>query len=128
MKIRQLDHLVLTVDDLDRTIQFYTTVLGMELVTFENRRKALRFGTQKINLHKAGQEVSPNARHPLPGSLDLCFISDTSMEQIIEHLNSCEIPILEGPVKRTGATGPLLSIYIQDPDGNLIEISIHLTE
>lgn len=128
MKVKELDHLVLTANDIDKTIKFYTTVFGMELVSFEDGRKSLRFSKQKINLHKAGQEISPHAKHPLPGSADLCFISDTSMEQIIEHLNSCEISILEGPVKRTGATGLLLSIYIQDPDGNLLEISIHLTE
>ncbi len=128
MKVKKIDHLVLTTNDIEQTINFYTTILGMELIFIEDERKALRFGKQKINLHKAGQEISPHARHPMPGSTDLCFITETSIEQVVEHLNSCGITILNGPTKRIGATGPLLSIYIQDPDGNLIEISNHLQE
>ena len=128
MKVNKIDHLVLTTSDIEQTINFYTTILGMELITTEDERKALRFGKQKINLHKAGQKISPHARHPMPGSTDLCFITETSIEQVVEHLNSCGIIILEGPAKRIGATGALLSIYIQDPDGNLIEISNHLQE
>ena len=127
MKVKKIDHLVLTVVDIEQTINFYTTILGLELISIEDGRMALKFGTQKINLHKAGQEISPHAKHPLPGSTDLCFITETSIQQVIEHLNSCGITILEGPAKKIGATGPLLSIYIQNPDGNLIEISNHLT-
>ena len=123
IKTNKLDHLVLTVNGIAQTVEFYTTVLGMELVSYENGRKSLRFGSQKINLHQAGKEILPHAKHPLPGSADLCFVTDTPMEHILEHLNTFEITILEGPVKRIGATGPLLSIYIQDPNGNLIEIS-----
>jgi catechol 2,3-dioxygenase-like lactoylglutathione lyase family enzyme len=95
----------------------------MELESFGGGRKALSFGMQKINLHQAGHEISPHAKHPLPGSLDLCFITDTSLQLVIEWLKSCGSSILEGPVERTGSTGPLMSVYIQDPDGNLIEIS-----
>ena len=123
MKLQKLDHLVLTAKDIDQIITFYTRVLGMELVHMNDERKALRFGRQKINLHKAGQEISPHARHPLPGSADICFLTETSMQQVIEHLNFHKITILAGPAERVGATGPLLSIYIQDPYGNLIEIS-----
>ena len=126
MKVKELDHFVLTANDIEDSIQFFTTVLGMELVSFEDGRNSLIFGKQKINLHQAGKEILPHAKHPLPGSADLCFVTDTSMEQILEHLNTCGITILEGPVKRIGATGPLQSIYIQDPDGNLIEISNQL--
>ena len=128
MKVIKIDHFVLTAEDIEQTINFYTTVLGMELISIEGGRKSLKFGTQKINLHKVGQEISPHAKHPLPGSTDLCFITDTPIHQVVEHLNSYEITILEGPAKRIGATGPLLSIYIQDPDDNLIEISNHLKE
>ena len=123
MKINELDHLVLTANDIDKTITFYTEVLGMELVQTDVERKSLRFGNQKINLHKAGQEISPHAKHPLPGTADLCFVTETPMQQVIEHLNSYKITIIDGPAERTGTTGPLLSIYIRDPDGNLIEIS-----
>ena len=126
MKVKELDHLVLTANDIEDSIHFFTTVLGMELVSFEDGRNSLIFGKQKINLHQAGKEVLPHAKHPLPGSADLCFVTDTSMEQILEHLNTCGITILEGPVKRIGATGLLQSIYIQDPDGNLIKISNQL--
>ena len=126
MKVKELDPFVLTANDIEDSIQFYTTVLGMELVSFEDGRNSLIFGKQKINLHQAGKEILPHAKHPLPGSADLCFVTDTSMEQILEHLNTCGITILEGPVKRIGATGPLQSIYIRDPDGNLIEISNQL--
>jgi catechol 2,3-dioxygenase-like lactoylglutathione lyase family enzyme len=123
MKIKKLDHLVLTVNDIDMTITFYTDVLDMTVAHTAAGRKSLRFGKQKINLHKAGQEISPHAMHPLPGSADICFLTETSMQQVIEHLNFHKITILAGPAERVGATGPLLSIYIQDPDGNLIEIS-----
>ena len=126
MKVNKIDHLVLTTSDIEQTINFYTTILGMELISVEGGRKSLRFGTQKINLHEAGQEISPHAKHPLPGSADLCFITETSIQQVVEHLHSSGITLLEGPTKRIGATGPLLSIYIQDPDGNLLELSNHL--
>jgi len=125
MKVKEIDHLVLTAGNIDLTIEFYTTVLGMELESSKDGRKALRFGMQKINLHKAGQEISPHAKHPLPGSADLCFITEASIQQVVKHLNSYGITILEGPVEKLGTTGPVMSIYIQDPDGNLIEISTH---
>ena len=123
MNITQLDHLVVTVKDIDATCRFYADHLGMEVITFGDNRKALRFGNQKINLHQLGIEFEPKAAWPTSGSADLCFLSDTQLEQIINELQQAGIPILEGPVKRTGATGPIISIYLRDPDNNLIEIS-----
>jgi catechol 2,3-dioxygenase-like lactoylglutathione lyase family enzyme len=123
--IDRLDHLVLTVADMEATIAFYTSALGMELVTFGNR-KALRFGQQKINLHQAGKEFEPKAAHPTPGSGDLCFITQTPIEDVISHLKALLHPIEEGPVERTGAVGTIRSIYLRDPDLNLIEISNYL--
>jgi catechol 2,3-dioxygenase-like lactoylglutathione lyase family enzyme len=120
--IDHLDHLVLTVASIDATVAFYTSALGMELVAFGDR-KALRFGDQKINLHQVGKEFEPKAVHPTPGSGDLCFITKAPLEGVISHLkaNSCAIEL--GPVERTGALGEMRSIYIRDPDFNLIEIS-----
>ena len=123
MKISKLDHLVITATDIGQTLEFYCRVLGMEAPTFANGRKALRFGEQKINLHKAGEEIRPHAQNPAPGSADLCFISETPVQNIISHLSSCNVPVIEGPVKKTGAAGPMLSIYVRDPDNNLIEIA-----
>ncbi|MFO6497425.1 MULTISPECIES: VOC family protein [Bacillus] len=121
--IKRLDHFVLTVKDLQETISFYTRVLGMKEETFGSGRKALRFGNQKINLHEAGNEFTPKAKHPLPGSADLCFIAEETIDDIIEHLRQNNVNIEEGPVRRTGALGPIVSVYIRDPDQNLIEIS-----
>ena len=126
MKVDALDHLVLTVADVERTIRFYTNILGMEAVTFGNNRKALAFGEQKINLHPYGNEFEPKAEKPCPGSADLCFISANSIEEWQTFLASNGIPIEEGPVERTGAKGRIRSIYIRDPDGNLIEISNYI--
>jgi catechol 2,3-dioxygenase-like lactoylglutathione lyase family enzyme len=123
--IDHLDHLVLTVADIDATAAFYTSALGMEWVTF-NDRKALRFGEQKINLHQAGNEFEPKAAHPTPGSADLCFITKTSLEDVIAHLTSTRVAIELGPVERTGAVGKMRSVYLRDPDSNLIEISNYL--
>ena len=123
MKIDRLDHLVLTVRDIEATCEFYRRVVGMEVVTFGNNRKALQFGGQKINLHKAGKEFEPKALRPTPGSGDLCLITSTPVKQVINHIRSCGVEIVEGPVMRTGATGPIESVYIRDPDGNLIEIA-----
>lgn len=123
MKIDSIDHLVLTVRDIQMTCEFYSQVLGMEVVTFGNGRKALRFGTQKINLHEAGKEFDPHALHPTSGSGDLCLLTDQPLNQVIEHLRSCGVAIVEGPVRKAGAVGPLESVYVRDPDGNLIEIS-----
>jgi catechol 2,3-dioxygenase-like lactoylglutathione lyase family enzyme len=123
--IDHLDHLVLTVADIDATISFYTSALGMEEVTFKNR-KALRFGEQKINLHQAGKEFEPKAAHPTPGSGDLCFITNAPLEEVISHLKELHLAIEEGPVERTGAVGSIRSIYLRDPDLNLIEISNYL--
>ena len=119
--IDHLDHLVLTVTDIDETTAFYTSALGMEAVTFGNRR-ALRFGVQKINLHQAGKEFEPKAAHPTPGSGDLCFITKTPIEDVVSHLKALHHPIELGPVERDGAVGAIRSVYLRDPDFNLIEI------
>lgn len=128
MNIDHLDHLVLTVADLDVTVDFYTRMLGMREVTFGEGRKALSFGAQKINLHQAGKEFEPKAERPTPGSADLCFIVATPLEEVIAHLAAQGVTLLEGPVRRTGATGPILSVYVRDPDFNLIELSNPLDE
>ncbi|EIC85722.1 VOC family protein [Serratia sp. M24T3] len=123
MKIDNLDHLVLTVADIDTSIEFYQQVLGFEVVTFKGDRKALAFGQQKINLHQLGKEFEPKAKAPTPGSADLCFISSTPLAEVINEINALGVIIEEGPVERTGARGAILSVYIRDPDCNLIEIS-----
>ena len=126
VRIDRLDHLVLTVADIDATVAFYTRVLGMEAVTFGAGRTALAFGRSKINLHRAGHEFEPKASRPTPGSADLCLIAAGPLEQVIEDLAAHGIPVEEGPVERTGATGPILSVYFRDPDQNLIEVSTYL--
>jgi catechol 2,3-dioxygenase-like lactoylglutathione lyase family enzyme len=123
VKIERLDHLVLTVADLQATCNFYRRVLGMEVVLFGDRRYALQFGQQKINLHQAGKEFEPKATHPTPGSADLCLITTTPLTEVMAHLQSCEVEIELGIVQRTGAMGAIASLYIRDPDGNLLEIS-----
>ncbi len=122
MQIRNLDHLVLTVKSLDLTLAFYKA-LGMEEVTFGNNRKALIFGSQKINLHEAGHEFEPKAQTPIPGSADLCFIVDTPLDEVMIELEESGIDIIEGPVDRTGAVSQIRSVYVRDPDRNLIELS-----
>jgi catechol 2,3-dioxygenase-like lactoylglutathione lyase family enzyme len=126
MHIDSLDHLVLTVADIEASCAFYRRVLGMEVVTFGAGRKALAFGTQKINLHQAGAEFEPKALRPTPGSADLCFLTTVPLPQVQQHLAACGVAVSEGPVQRTGAQGPILSVYIRDPDQNLIEISNRL--
>ncbi|WP_108260436.1 VOC family protein [Mangrovicoccus ximenensis] len=121
--IGALDHLVLTTADEDACVAFYTGVLGMRLETFGTGRRAFRFGNQKINLHVKGREFEPKARVPQPGSLDLCFLADRPLAEVTAALAAAGIPVEEGPVMRTGATGPIRSVYLRDPDGNLIEIS-----
>ncbi|RTZ61275.1 MAG: VOC family protein [Gammaproteobacteria bacterium] len=123
MRIDHLDHLVLTVADIDATCRFYSEALGMEVVEFGEGRKALRFGRQKINLHEVGHEFEPKSARPTPGSTDLCLITTDLLSDVIVHLESCSVGIEKGPVERTGATGPIMSVYIRDPDGNLIELS-----
>jgi catechol 2,3-dioxygenase-like lactoylglutathione lyase family enzyme len=131
--ISHLDHLVLTTKDETSCIDFYVRVMGMRLETFMGGsppapRKAFMFGQQKINLHIFGQEFEPKAQRPTPGSLDLCFIADRPLDQVIEHLNTCQWPIEEGPINRTGATSKIRSVYVRDPDQNLIEISELITD
>lgn len=121
--IERLDHLVFTVADIERTCAFYAGILGMTVETFGQGRKALRFGCQKINLHQAGHEFEPKAEKPTAGSGDLCFIATTPMAEVIAHLDGLGIVIEVGPVEREGAAGRLVSVYIRDPDGNLIEIA-----
>ncbi|MBB6340733.1 catechol 2,3-dioxygenase-like lactoylglutathione lyase family enzyme [Pseudomonas fluvialis] len=123
MRVERLDHLVLTVADIDASCAFYQRVLGMQVVTFGQGRQALAFGQQKINLHRHGAEFEPKALRPTPGSADLCLIVSTPLVEVIAHLQRCDVAIEEGPVPRTGATGALLSVYIRDPDRNLIEIA-----
>ena len=123
MKIDSLDHLVLTVADIAASCDFYQRVLGMEVVTFGQGRKALAFGVQKINLHQAGREYEPKARRPTPGSADLCFLTSVPLAEVQAHLSVCGVAVTEGPVQRTGAQGPILSVYFRVPDLNLIEVS-----
>jgi catechol 2,3-dioxygenase-like lactoylglutathione lyase family enzyme len=123
VKIEAIDHLVLTVADVAASCAFYTRVLGMEEVTFGNGRKALTFGAQKINLHTHGHEFEPKAKRPMPGSADLCLLTLQSTAHVIDHLHRHDVVIEEGPVARTGARGPIESVYFRDPDGNLIEVS-----
>lgn len=126
MKIERLDHLVLTVADPTKTCTFYTNILGMKTEQFGDGRLALKYGNQKINLHQKGKEIEPKAQFPMPGSADLCFIAETKLDTVIEELKANNVEIIEGPVQRTGALGKMLSVYIRDPDKNLVEISNYL--
>ena len=128
MYITGLDHLVLTVKDIQTTIQFYTSVLGMNHVNFAKNRHAMQFDNQKINLHQQGDEIDPLAAKPTPGSADLCFITDIPLENVIKHIQSCGVKVIAGPVLRIGAACTLQSIYLRDPDDNLIEISNEMKE
>jgi len=123
VKVEGLDHLVLTVKDLEATCGFYAGVLGLEVVTFGDGRKALALGAQQINLHEQGQELEPRAQHPTPGSADLCFHTSTPLSEVMGHLAACGVAIIAGPVRRTGARGIIESVYLRDPDLNLIEIA-----
>jgi catechol 2,3-dioxygenase-like lactoylglutathione lyase family enzyme len=122
--VDRLDHVVLTVADVEATCAFYERVLGLRPVRFGDGRRALAFGRQKINLHAAGRELEPKARTPTPGSADVCFIAKTPIEEVESHLRACGVELLEGgATARTGATGPIVSVYFRDPDGNLVEVS-----
>ena len=126
--IDRVDHIVLTTRDREACVRFYTAVLGMKLEKFRTpteERLALKFGTQKINLHEWGREFTPRAHVAVPGSLDLCFIAAIALEEVVEKLKQHGVPILEGPVAKTGAQGPIRSVYVRDPDLNLIEISVY---
>jgi catechol 2,3-dioxygenase-like lactoylglutathione lyase family enzyme len=126
MEIDRIDHVVITAHDLDRTLDFYTRVMGMEAITFAGGRRGLAFGRQKINLHQAGREFEPKALKPTPGSLDLCFITEAPLERVVAKLKEQGVVVAEGPVQKTGALGPMMSVYFRDPDGNLIEVSNYL--
>jgi catechol 2,3-dioxygenase-like lactoylglutathione lyase family enzyme len=121
--IDHLDHLVLTTADEAACVRFYVEVMGMTLETFGQGRKAFRFGNQKINLHVKGHEFEPKAQVPMPGALDLCFIAAVPLDEVIARLAEKQVPILEGPVMRTGAVSRIRSVYVRDPDLNLIELS-----
>jgi catechol 2,3-dioxygenase-like lactoylglutathione lyase family enzyme len=123
--VDRIDHLVLTVFDIDRTIDFYARVLGMEPIAFAGGRRGLAFGRQKLNLHQAGREFEPKADRPTPGSGDLCFVVEGELDDVVAHLEAEGVPILEGPVARAGALGPMRSVYLRDPDGNLLELSVY---
>jgi len=125
MFVSSIDHVVLTVADIPVTVAFYTRVLGMREERFGENRVALRFGSQKFNLQdgKSVRDIVAVARHPTPGAVDLCLLAAVPLNEVIEHLARCDVPIEAGPVRRTGATHPLRSIYLRDPDGNLIEIA-----
>ena len=123
MKAIHLDHLVLTVSNIQRTVHFYTTILGMEAMHSEDGRVSLAFGKQKINLHLAGKEIAPKAGYPSTGSADLCFLVDSPVDRAISIIEGKGVSIIHGPVLREGAAGPINSVYIRDPDLNLIEVS-----
>jgi catechol 2,3-dioxygenase-like lactoylglutathione lyase family enzyme len=126
MNIDRIDHVVMTVASVEATCAFYERVLGMSSVTFAGSRRALTFGRQKINLHEAGREFEPKAALAAPGTLDICLITTTPLADVVAHLARCNVTIIEGPVQKTGATGPLCSVYFRDPDRNLIEVSNYL--
>ena len=121
----RLDHLVLTVADVEASVSFYRGVLGLAEVRSADGRVALAFGSQKINLHSIASTIEPRALRPTPGSADLCFVSSLSTDEIIQRLRACEVPVAYGPVARTGAVGPMVSVYFRDPDGNLIELGAY---
>ena len=121
--IDHLDHIVLTTARTEQCIDFYTRVLGMKFERFGQGRMALKFGVQKINLHEKGREFEPRATLAAPGTLDICFIASLPLDDVIARLAACNVPIIEGPVMKTGAQGPIRSVYVRDPDGNLVEIS-----
>ena len=130
MKIERIDHFVLTVKDINITCEFYSKVLGMKIVTFDRGRVALKFGNQKLNLHEFGKDIEPKAMPtasfaiaPTPGSADFCLITEDSLSSVIKHLRTCQVEIIEELVSRTGAMGKIISVYIRDPDQNLVEIS-----
>jgi catechol 2,3-dioxygenase-like lactoylglutathione lyase family enzyme len=123
MNIDRIDHVVMTVASIDATCAFYDRGLGMSSAMFAGNRRALTFGRQKINLHEAGREFEPKAALAAPGTLDICLITTTPLADVVTHLARCSVTIIEGPVQKTGATGPLCSVYFRDPDGNLIEVS-----
>ena len=123
MELEAIDHVVLTVRDIPTSVAFYTRVLGMREEVFGEGRRALAFGRCKLNLHQAGREFEPKAAHPAPGAVDLCLLARTPIADIERHLAAHGIAIEQGPIERTGAQGPLLSVYVRDPDGNLIELS-----
>jgi catechol 2,3-dioxygenase-like lactoylglutathione lyase family enzyme len=127
MEIINIDHIVLTVADIEKTTRFYSSVLGFEVVTFHNGRKALLFGNQKINLHQKGKEFEPKAGNPTCGSADVCFISRTDVKVILKELKEKNVEVVQGIVERTGATGKINSVYFRDPDSNLIEVSNYIT-
>ncbi|TPG71841.1 VOC family protein [Hymenobacter nivis] len=124
--LKRFDHLVLTVADLQKTRDFYTAVLGMAAEEFQPGRWALKFGQQKINLHPAAHVPDPNVRHATPGSADLCLLTDTPVAEVLAWLAHHHVPVVTGPIRRSGALGPLLSVYVYDPDENLIEIAHQL--
>ncbi|MGD9807180.1 MAG: VOC family protein [Deferribacterales bacterium] len=124
--IKSVDHIVLTVRDVEATLKFYVGFLGMKEVTFRGGRKALEFGSQKINIHEYGREFEPKAKLPVPGAIDICFITDVPIEDVAERASEHGVEIVEGPVERTGAVGPILSLYFRDPDLNLIEVSNYI--
>jgi catechol 2,3-dioxygenase-like lactoylglutathione lyase family enzyme len=126
--ISRLDHLVLTVADIPRSVRFYSEILGMTVVSLGDGRDALSFGSQMIKLHQAGRELEPHADHATPGSADLCFLSDEPVERLFQMLATHGIDVVEGQVVRVGSCGPILSVYFRDPDGNLIEVSNALSE
>jgi catechol 2,3-dioxygenase-like lactoylglutathione lyase family enzyme len=123
MNITGIDHIVFTVRDIERTCDFYRRILGMEVVLFEGDRRALTFGNQKINLHRAGAEITPNARAAAPGTADICFITDTPIDAVVATLGEFLVPLEIGPIPQNGARGPMTSVYFRDPDENLIEIA-----
>jgi catechol 2,3-dioxygenase-like lactoylglutathione lyase family enzyme len=123
MKISGIDHIVITAFDVERTIAFYSKVMGMEPITFAGGRRGLSFGRQKINLHQSGREYEPKALKPTPGSMDLCFTTETPLADVVARLESHGVVVADGPVEKTGALGPMMSVYFRDPDGNLIEVS-----
>ena len=126
--IDHIDHIVLTTRDLKECLRFYTEILGMKLEEFQTpteKRLALKFGQQKINVHEWGKEFEPRAHVAAPGTLDLCLIASVPLEKVIQKLKENKVPVLEGPVKKTGAKGPMQSLYVRDPDLNLVEISVY---
>ncbi len=123
MQVTSIDHLVLTVHDIEVSCIFYTRILGMDIVEFADNRKALAFGSQKINLHEQGKEFEPKAAAATPGSQDICLLTDKPMDNITSHLQRHSVEIIAGPVLRTGACGPIMSVYFRDPDGNLLELA-----